>query len=174
MLPLSCHEEGSLAFWDSYPCPISNPRVISQIWLLSVPLTALPPLQNREQQGWEAQSPSPASQNCERFRHSPQDLEISWNDNSGPSRSQRPTSSCCPVGVHAKPPSPSTLLWRGAARGPGPSADAESRMSIVLLLPVHAKSTQQAKTDDVGCFQTPITAAAWLSLFIISRWKWII
>lgn len=47
----------------------------------------------------------------------------------------------------------------GSCKGPSPSADAESRTSIVLLSAAHAKSTQQAfERDDVGCFQTPITA----------------
>lgn len=58
-----------------------------------------------------------------------------------------------------KAPLPIHPSLEGSCKGPSPSADAESRTSIVLLSPAHAKSTQQAfERDDVGCFQTPITA----------------
>ena len=58
-----------------------------------------------------------------------------------------------------KAPLPIHPSLEGSCKGPSPSADTESRTSIVLLSLVPAKSTQQAfERDDDGCFQTPITA----------------
>lgn len=100
---------------------LSNPRIILQDLVIVCSIDcAIPRLQNRaEHQGSEDQSPSPAPQNWEHFRHSPQDLEISWMTILDLS-SRRPTSSCCPVSICANPPSPSTLLWRELQVSPAP------------------------------------------------------
>lgn len=112
---------------------IPNPRIILQIWLLSAPLIVLfPDCRTGRTPGLRGSKPQPSTTELRALQTQPQDLEISWNDNSGPARSRGQLPSCCPVSICANPPSPSTLLWRGAAREPSPSADAESRTSIVL------------------------------------------
>ena len=151
---LSCHEEGSLVFWDSYPCPISNPRIISQIWLLSLPLIVLFPYCRTEQSTTElralqTQPPRPWDKLQWQFWTC---LVSEANFILLPCKQDAYNAPC-------KASLPICPSLEGSCKGPSPSADAESRTSIVLLSAALAKSTQQAfERDDVGCFQTPITA----------------
>lgn len=161
MLPLSWREEGSsLAFWDNYFLPCLNSGSFCRFGYCLPIDCAIPDCVNRaEHQGSEDQAPAQHHRTESTLWHSPQDLEISWNDKFWTCSSLEANFILLPGKHLCKSPLPHPPFSGGSCKGPSPSAEsAESRTSHSSP-PVHAKSTQQAfERDDVSCFQTPITA----------------